>query len=297
MRKVMFIALALAAGLGARRAHATPFEPGTVPDQVQAVGHLDVDALRKTQLFDALGGQAAIEAGLENAPPEVRSVARTLVRGARGVTFWRGAEHGAIYVETRDSHSLAQLLAKLPGKPGRPIDGFPTYALDEHGQTHFAAAYADTLVLADSDESLAQSIHVLAGKAASLAGTTRLTLASRQGLFVFVTIGDGLMNSIQKSAHSKMLQLAVKSVVVDGSEQSGVLVATAHAEMRTADAAQKARSILDGLQAMASLSDDAGLRTLLDGVTVTSSGMAVDVVAKVPVAQVAKLAREAHGGH
>jgi hypothetical protein len=294
----MFIAIALAgAGLGAGRAHATPFEPGTVPDQVQAVGHLDVDALRKTQLFDALGGQSAIEAGLENAPPDVRAVARTLVRGARGVTFWRGAEHGAIYVETRDSHSLAQLLARLPGKPGKPIDGFPTYALDAHGQTHFAAAYADTLVLADSDDSLAQSIHVLAGKAASLAGTTRLTLANRQGLFVFVTIGDGLMNSIQRSAHSKMLQLAVKSVVVDGSEQGGDVVATAHAEMRTADAAQKARSILDGLQAMASLSDDAGLRMLLDGVTVTSNGMSVEVVAKVPVAEVAKLAKEAHGRH
>src|ERR1043166_3358909 len=40
-------------------AYATPFEPATIPDQVQAVGHLDVDALRKTQIFNAVGGSVA----------------------------------------------------------------------------------------------------------------------------------------------------------------------------------------------------------------------------------------------
>ncbi|HEX7839175.1 MAG TPA: hypothetical protein VF469_16975, partial [Kofleriaceae bacterium] len=60
-----FLAAALGVGAGASPALATPFEPGTIPDQVQAVGHLDADALRKTQVFTALGGQGAIDAGLD----------------------------------------------------------------------------------------------------------------------------------------------------------------------------------------------------------------------------------------
>src|ERR1041384_5339539 len=81
-------------------AFATPFEPATIPDQVQAVGHLDVDALRKTQIFGAAGGQAALDAALDHAPPQVRPLAHSLMRSARGVSFWRGSEHGALYLET-----------------------------------------------------------------------------------------------------------------------------------------------------------------------------------------------------
>jgi hypothetical protein len=300
MRHVTFCVLLATATLGAggRLALATPFEPATIPDQVQAVGHLDVDALRRTQVFAAAGGQAALDAALDEAPPQVRPVARALVGALRGVSFWHGAEHGAVYLETRDAKSLGQLIAKLPVTPSHPIDGFPTYtihegAIHEGNKTHFAAIYGDTLVLSDSEDSLARSIRVLAARAPNLVGSKALPLASRQGVFVFVTIGDHLLGSIQKSAHSKMLQLALRSLVVDVGESAGQVTATAHAEMRSADAVQKAKSILDGLQAMASLSDDPMARTLLDGVTVTTSGNAVEVVAKLPVGEVAKVIHHA----
>src|SRR5437763_98921 len=138
MRHVPFSALLVVAtlGVGGGLAFATPFEPKRIPDQVQAVAHLDVDALRRTQLFTAAGAQA-------------------------------------------------------------------------------------------------------------------LPLSSRQGVFVFVTLGDHLLNALQKTAHSKMLQLGLRSVVVDVSEAAGQLTATVHAEMRSADAVQKATSMLEGLRAMA----------------------------------------------
>ena len=151
--------------------------------------------------------------------------------------------------------------------------------------------------MSDSDDSLARSIHVLGGKAATLAGSSKLPLASRQGVFVFVTIGDDLLGAIQKSAHSKMLQLALRSVVIDVGETAGMVTANAHAEMRSADALQKARSILDGLRAMASLSDDPMAKTLLDGITVTTSGLALEVVAKLPVAEVVKAIHDNHDNH
>jgi hypothetical protein len=158
---------------------------------------------------------------------------------------------------------------------------------DEHAG--HVAAVGDTLVLADSDESLEQSIRVLGGKAPSLAGSNKLPVTNRQGVFVFVTIGDNLLGAIQKAAHSKMLQLALRSVAVDVGESGGLVTATARAEMRTADAVQKAKGILDGLHALASFSDEPMVKTLLDGVTVTTNGLALEVVARLPVADLTKV--------
>jgi len=111
---------------------------------------------------------------------------------------------------------------------------------------------------------------------------------------VFVTIGDDLLGAIHKSAHSKMLQLALRSVVIDVGETTGMVTANARAEMRSADALQKARSILNGLQAMASLSDDPMAKALLDGITATSSGLVLEVAAKLPAAEVVKAIHSHH---
>jgi hypothetical protein len=282
-----FIALATL-GFWGGYAFAAPFEPATVPDQVQVVGHLDVDALRKTQIFVAVGGQAAIDAALDEAPAELRPLAHALARAVRGVSFWRDTDHGAVYVETKDGRSLAQLLLKLPAKPAHAIGGTSAYTMGDGDKRAFFAAFGETLVLADSAESLERSIHVLGGKIPSLAGSTKLPSASRQGVFVFVTIGDDLLGAIQKSAHSKVLQLAIRSLVVDVGEAAGMVTANARAEMGSADALAKAKSIVDGLRALASLSDDAAARALLDAVTVTTNGLALEVVAKLPVAELAK---------
>jgi hypothetical protein len=107
-------------------------------------------------------------------------------------------------------------------------------------------------------------------------------------VFVFVTIGSNALNAIQKSAHSKVLQLGIKSIVADVSESGGVVTANARAEMASADALQKAKSILDGLRALASLSDQPQ-RVLLDGVTVSANGLALEIVAKLPVTELAKM--------
>jgi len=289
-----FIAL-VTSGFGGGPAFAAPFAPAMIPEKVEAVGHLDVDALRKTQLFTAAGGQgaldAALDAALAEAPAELRPLARSLTRTVRGISFWRDTAHGALYVETTDGRGLAQLLPKLPAKPAQAIGGLPVYTMGDSDKRGYFAALGDTLVLADSVESLERSIHVLRDKAPNLAGSSKLPSASRQGVFVFVTIGDDALGAIQKSAHSKVLQLAIRSLVVDVGESAGMVTATARAEMGSADALQKAKSIVDGLRTLASLSDDAAARVLLDGVTITTNGLALEVVAKLPAAEIVKTIR------
>lgn len=285
------LAFALVAWLAAGRAFATPFEPVTIPADAAAVGHLDMDALRKTQTFTAVGAQKAIDAALDKVPADLRSLARSVSGTVRGISFWRGTEHGALYVETRDARALAQLVAKAPVTRGPTVDGIATFhaGKDKDNDHGFGAAVGETLVLADSAESLERSIHTLGGKGGNLAGSSKLPAVTRTGVFVFVALGPDALGAIQKEAQAKLLQLGVRSMVLDVSEAGGVLVANAHADMGTADALAKAKSILDGVRAFAQVSAPEPVRALLDGVTVSTSGLALDVVAKVPVAQLAKL--------
>jgi hypothetical protein len=290
MRNVTLVALVTVGCLGGGSAFAAPFEAATIPDQVEAVGHLDVDALRKTQFFTALGGEKAIDGAVDEAPADLRPLARSVAGGLRGISFWRDDEHGAVYVETRDGPSLAALLAKTPAQRIGAVGTVVTYVMkDKRGGDHgFAAAVGDTLVLADTAETLERSIRVIAGHAPNLGGSSKLPAVTRTGIFFFVTLGPDALNTIHKSARARVLQLACKSIVIDVGESAGVVTANAHAEMGTPDALQKAKSILDGLRAMASLSTDGPERTLLDAVTITANGLALDVNAKLPVTDIAR---------
>jgi hypothetical protein len=90
-----------------------------------------------------------------------------------------------------------------------------------------------------------------------------------------------------------VLQLGLRAVVLDVGEASGQVTASARAEMKSADAVQKARSILDGLRSLASLSDEPTHRALVDAVTVTSTGLTLEVAARLPVAEIAKVLQHA----
>jgi hypothetical protein len=108
-------------------------------------------------------------------------------------------------------------------------------------------------------------------------------------VFVFVTIGSDALRVIQKSADAKLLKLGIRSIAVDVGESAGVLTATARASMGSADALDKAKSILDGMRALASVSAEPPARALLDKVTVTANGLALELVARIPVPELAKL--------
>jgi hypothetical protein len=291
MRLISLTFVVVLSALGVTTAAASPFEPRTIPEQVDGVGHIDVDALRRTQLFGALGGQTAVDAMFDDAPPEVRAIARSLSRSTRAVSFWFDDEHGAMQVATSDARALGQLLAKSPVKRARTVEGHAVFVVDKPGSSTSMqlAAVGDTLVLSDTAEYLDRAVRVLDGKARSISGSSQLPSLGRQGVFFFVAIGDDLLGKIQQHASSKLMRLSAKSLVIDVTEGGGQVVAVARAEMKTADALQKAKSIADGLRALGSLSDEPNVTALLDGITVTTSGLFLEVTAKAPVADLAKL--------
>lgn len=297
MRNTSLAVATLAVALATGRAAAAPFDPATIPETADVVGHLDVDLVRRTQLFTAIGGQAAVDVAvdeaLDGAPAKLRPIARSLSRSIRSVSFWRAGDHGAVHVDSGDSRSLGQLIGQIGATPAPPISGFPTYVLGDDGDSEgFGAVYGQTLVLADSRDGLERSIRVLTRKAPSLAGSGKLPAVTGQGVFVFVTLGDDALGAIQKSAHAKVLQLGLRSLVLDAGESGHDVIARARAELQSADAVDKARTILEGVRALASISEPSA-KPLLDAVTLTVSGLTLTVTAKLPVAEAARLIRKA----
>ncbi|HEY4240496.1 MAG TPA: hypothetical protein VGM88_11810 [Kofleriaceae bacterium] len=287
-------------GILAVPAVAAPFEPATIPDTALAVGHVDIDLARKTNLYAAVDAAGLTKPhGLDGMPPELAALVPQLTKALRGVSFWRGPEFGALYIETNDARLIAQVIAKLPasGMPitaSKTVDGAPTWSFKGHDKDGYLATVGATVILANSPETLEQSIKALDGHGGNLAGSRKLTSPLRSGVFVFVTVGNDLIDEMQKSSHAKIMQLPMKSIAFDVSESGTTMIGNLHAEMANPDAVAKATSIVNGIIALGSLSDDDDAKALLKGVTVTTSGNNVDVVAKLPEAQLTKLLVEAH---
>jgi hypothetical protein len=149
-------------------------------------------------------------------------------------------------------------------------------------------------VIADSYDALALSLRTLAARAPNLAGSRALPTSARSGVFVFITIGDGVLNGLAKSSDSKLMQLGAKSIVIDAGEASGVVTANARAELSSAEALVKAKTIIEGMRALASLSDKPGAKQLLNGITVSTNGTALEISAQWPVADLKQIIDHAH---
>jgi hypothetical protein len=278
-----------ACALGAGDAAAAPFEARLIPEQVDAVGHLDVDALRRTQLFAAMGGQAALDAALDQVPADARPVAKALAQSLRSISFWYDDEHGALQIATAGARALGPMLGQLKAKSMRAVDGHTVYLLDQGGDPAQLAIVGDTIVLSDHAPSIDRAVRVLDGKAKSLAASPRLPRLGRAGVFFVAALGQDVLGKIQRSASSRLMKLAARTIVIDVAESGSHLVASARAEMASADALQTAKSIAEGVRALASFADDPRVVALVNGVSVTAAGLTLEVSAKAPVAELAKL--------
>lgn len=294
MRQLSLAAAAVSIALAGGVAAAAPFEARLIPEQAQGVAHLDVEALRRTQLFAAVGGQGAIDKVLKEAPADVRPLADAFIRSVRGVSFWIDGDDSAVLLRVGDSRAVAQLLAKPPAKISvkvtRSPGGYTIYAAGDKGDDPAQIAISgDTIVISKDVASVDRSLRVIEGKARGLAASSKLANGRRNGVFFLATLDDALLDHIQKKAQSKLLQLAIRSVDLDIGESAGVLTASARALMGTAEALQHAKGLLEGLRAVGALSGEPELKQLIDRVTMSTNGLTLEITAKLPVAQLAKM--------
>jgi hypothetical protein len=276
-------------------APAGPLNLRRIPAEAEGVGHIDVEALRKTAIYRLAWNKAVSKNGMLDVDPKLRPLVEALVQSARGVSFWISkGDTGAFIVELSDGKTFDALLSKLPHRTGR-VAGQVTRALDGDSDGKpdaTTAVVGNLLVVADDPKSLTRTLQVVSGKARSLrklpAGSTG------RGVFFFAALGDKLLDRVRKQARSQALQVDMTAMTIEVSEVSAELRARVRAVMSSAEAAQKIRSVVDGLLALGSLMDDAGkLKPLLDRVTVAASGSSVELRVSIPSAKLFELAESA----
>ena len=285
-------ALALSIAAVARPAAAAPFDARRVPSAAQAVGHLDVEAFKRTTLYARVAAKVGPDAVSADIPAELRPLVMQLVGSARGVTFWMAKkDHGAIHVQTGAAAAVQSLLAGLPGST-ITRGGHRIRTLQIDGDPVFVGQAGDTIVLSDKIGSVQRSLQTIAGKAKGLAPSSALARAAGRGVFFFAALGGPLLDDIKKEASSRTMQIDMRSLVIDARETGGELTLELRAGMSSAEGPQKAKSVVEGLRALMSLADDpeaVKLRPLIDRLKVEARGTTLEVTFQMKTAELMKI--------
>ena len=186
MRAWATIATAIAIGLGAGRALATPLDGSTLPGDTKWVMHLDVDSARQARIWDAManrltnarqrgnagrGGIAPVAQGQERIQVLAEQLAIKLPEGLHDVTLY-GAEYQSagsvirIHAEMDEKHAEG-LLAKDPTYKREEFDGGIVLSWENKakGETNVAGFSGKGFVLFSSDEAVVKKgLDALDGK-------------------------------------------------------------------------------------------------------------------------------------
>jgi hypothetical protein len=278
-------------------ASARPFDASRIPAGVQGVGHVDVDALRKTQLFGADSALANLKRSDMDLPAELRPVVDYLIDGARGLSFWIGKnDSGALVLEVADGKKLGLLLDKLPHKGELTLAGVKVRRLAFDGDDSLVGRVGDLVVLCDDQASMTRTLQALTGKGKTLAGRPLPAGARDPGVFFFAALDDQLLERVKQAASSATLKADLTSLAISVGEVKAELRARVTAEVTTAEGAQQIKGVLDGLRALVALAgDDAKeVKPLLDRLQITATGKRIEVSFAMPSAELVKILQAAN---
>lgn len=281
------------------RAFATPFDAARVPAEADGVGHLDMDALRKTTLHRLVSPKIPKTTEWGDVHVTVRPLLKTLLDTAQGVSFWlTDKDTGAVLIQVPDPRRIQALLDKVPrGKPIR-VAGHVAHRYDldsnkkgsDPDDDNLAALVGNFLVMADDESSLGRAIEAATGKN-TLAGARKTPDgAAERGVFFFTALNDKLLSEVKNAAQSKTLRINMSSLTVHVGEVRSELKVKVKAMMGSAEEATKLKSMAEGLLALASMTDEAAqLRPFTKGLQITANGRALEVSLTMPSAEMLKI--------
>jgi len=280
---------AIAALCLASTVRAAPFDPAGVPADARYVIHIDMDAARPTQLWDAvddrLVGNEAF--GAKMGRFEAGS-GMHFPRDLHDVTVYgRAPGDAAAVVVVHAKMSREQLMAALQFANNYSSDLFGTYEIaswDDDDRPIFAAFHdGSTLVIARDEDNVKSALDVMDGKLPRLAPGDALAAGAKQPALVYVAATD------------------LPSLTPPGAGPNPVLKQVDHGWLTLAakspDAAQQLQASAAGLKAMvgfAAMSDTAAPRvkfaaTALRTLTLTQAGNTISADVSVGVDQVEQL--------
>lgn len=277
-------------------ANARPLDVSRLPSAAEGVGHIDVDALRVTQMFAEVRKLAG-EAKLSSVPEPLQPLATYLLSGTRGVSFWLGAnDTGAVLIEVTDGKKVRAMLDKVPSVGTLTLAGTQVRRYDfgpRPGKNGLLAQVGNVFVLSDDERSMSRSLEALAGK--KQPPRNKLFAGARDaGVFFFATLDDKRLDQVKQVASSAMLKADLTALSIRLGEVGAVVQARLSAHAKTAESAEQVKGVLEGLRALVGLTNDnKSIKSLLEKVKVTVVASRVDVAIDVPARDVIALIQAA----
>lgn len=292
-------ALAAALALPAS-ALATPIDTARIPAEADGVGHIDMDALRRTSLHRLLAPKLMKDVDWNDAGPDTRNLARTLIDTVQGVSFWiTKSDAGAVLVQVPDARRIQALLDKLPRRGPVRVAGLNAYRYKLNGKSghggkgddSLIAAVGNTFVLSDNEASLAKAINAASRRGRTLASTrTVIDGALERGVFFFTSLNAKMLDKVKDAAQSQTLRINMSGLTVNVGEVNAQVRVRVKLTMSTPQEAQQIKSMVEGVVALVSMSDDAAeVRPFARTLKVTATGKAVEMNAAMAAADLVKL--------
>lgn len=281
-------------------ARATPIDTARIPADADGVGHVDVDALRRTQLHRLLAPKLMTHVSSNHASPATRNLAKALVDSVQSVSFWiTKNDAGAVLIQVPDARRIQALLDKLPRRgPVRvgavnayryQLDGKPSAGGKDDGP--LIAAVGNTFVLSDNPANLTKAVNAASRRGATLASTrTVVDGALERGVFFFTSLNARMLDKVKDAAQSQTLRINMSGLTVNVGEINAQVRARVKLTMSTPQEAQQIKSMVEGVLALVSMSDEAAeVRPFARTLKVTTTGKAVEMSVSMAAAELVKL--------
>ncbi len=294
MKRTLLLAALFAA---CHAAIAGPLQPRQIAEDAKWMVHLDVEKFVTTQLGGQLGRQFIDrhfakptrdldQWGIEFDWRDIHGLT------AYGTDFDKAGSGGAVLVidSTFDfAEALEVVIDRLAaaGSAEQPIEKLqkePYAIYSAKGEAFGTAFDKNTFLLAKSRVDLEKARSVLAGKARNLAATAKApkTLGDTGG-FLFAAVTDGFQTKAKLPPQASGLKNAQSGQFSAGEKADKVFVSLS-LDTRDAESATKIQQVLQGLLALAALSQDANqeLATLAQGARVAGEDNSFRVSLKIP---------------
>ena len=283
-----FAALALIAAVGP----AAPFQSKNIAADAKWVIHVDVDAVRDSQIVKKAFATCPILKNSGMFFDMIRDkVGVDLRKDLHGITLYgpdSDKKHAvAIVYSTVNKKLLIEKAQKASDHKVTKRDGIEihSWTVKHFGKTEPGAGafyQNEAIVFAANAEGVGKAIDVLSGKSPGITDP-RSPLAGRvRGATVIVRAAE-----IPDNVHCPILK-QVKSFRVAMGENDGKSFVRKRLVMKTPEAAEQVKAVNDGFKALLSLyfADDADVMKLVDASTCTVRGSTVTVRWEAPVDEV-----------
>ena len=303
MKRTLIFSLAAGLTVATASLHASPLDRAQVSADAKWLLHVDIDALRKTQLGTSLMKTVVAQAGEDlkedaniDLPALVKSTSSIMAYGTdyksgkdgKGVLIWQGSKEieqiaSAFLVQQAEATKAGSGNVKLAREGAQPV-----YAFGD--DMHIVVRPGGGLILGRSVDQIDLATKVLEGKAASLKDKPTFTeYATLPGGFFFMALAEGFNKDAEVPPQANVLKLADGGRLAVG-EADGKLRVQLTLDAKNKDVTQQIQQVVQGLLAIATLSlgDEPDLQALIRDTKVNTDEKRVSLELAIPVATALK---------